>query len=81
MKTKMTQFGGLVGALVAEEHWKAATCFMMFLFPIMWASLTFAQSSRVPQSETPPDRLAQASETDRRSTSQNVIESVRNMHR
>jgi hypothetical protein len=71
MKTKMTQFGGLVGALVAEENLKALTFCMMFLVGL--ASITFAQSSSVPQTDTEPDRLAQASDTDRASTDQNVV--------
>ena len=71
MKTKITQFGCLVRVRVAEEHLKALTFCLMFLVPL--ASITFAQSSHVPQTATEPDRLAQASDTDRASTDQHVM--------
>ena len=73
MKTKMTLFGGLVRALVADEPWKAVTCGLMFLFPLMWASLTFAHSHSLPQAAPEPARLAHASEADPMSTDQPVM--------
>ena len=45
---------------------KALTFCMMFL--VVWAPITFAQTSIVPHMETEHDRLAQASDKDRAST-------------
>jgi hypothetical protein len=60
MQTTMTPFGGFIRTLVAEAHWKAVTGGLMFLIPMMWASLTWAQPQNLPQTAPEPVMVAQA---------------------
>jgi len=60
MQTTMTSFGGFIRALVAEAHWTAVTGGLMFLIPMMGASLTWAQSQNLPQTAPEPVMVAQA---------------------
>jgi hypothetical protein len=56
----MTPFSGLIRALVTEAHWKVVTGGLMFLIPMMWASLTWAQSQHLRQTAPEPVMVAQA---------------------